>query len=158
MKRSKRVRMIIALAIIGMLVSIFLTVIHFTGSGGTCPIEATNGEPSCDVVAKSPYSKMFGIPISIFAFFVYGFYFLAGWFLHKHYELKKLHPKLRRGHLHWSIFLISGSAFIYAIYLIYILYYVIKATCPYCIIAHSVTLLIMIFSGWNLYSRRLENK
>jgi uncharacterized membrane protein len=55
-----------ALSLVGILDSLYLVVKHFTGESVRCTV--TSG---CDVVLSSPYSQIFGVPLSLFGLMAY---------------------------------------------------------------------------------------
>ena len=128
---------IVVLGIIGVLLSLFLTITHYTGAGRACPV-GEHGIPLCDLVNQSSYSEVFGVPIALVAIFVFAFYSIASWLVLKNkWEYKDAV---------WSMTLVSGFAVGVAIYLIYVIVTVLQASCIYCYAAHSLSLLIFLLS------------
>ena len=73
MKQETTLHIILYLALIGLLVSIYLTAVHFQHTSAVCDISDTL---SCSKVSSSKYSEIFNIPVSIFGGL--GYTLLAG--------------------------------------------------------------------------------
>src|SRR3989338_17725 len=63
MKKYDTIKIVIGLlAVAGLAIMTYLTVLHYTQAKSFCDLSET---VSCDVVTTSIYSEVFGIPISI---------------------------------------------------------------------------------------------
>ena len=60
-----------AIAVIGALLTTYLTVVSFTGGKTACPINQATGVSGCDQVLHSAYAKVFGLPLSLFGLLAY---------------------------------------------------------------------------------------
>ncbi|MFN3476717.1 MAG: vitamin K epoxide reductase family protein [Candidatus Methylomirabilales bacterium] len=114
------------LALIGMGLTGYLTVIAWNGEGAAwCP--AGGG---CDVVLRSPWSRLLGQPISFWGFLTY--LSLAGLAF------------LKRIDLRWKLaWIVSLVGVLYSAYLTTVSIAKLKVTCPYCLT--SAALMVAIF-------------
>ena len=134
--------LIFILGLIGVLLASFLTITHYTGvPGAACP-KHQDGVPVCDIVNQSIYSELFGIPIALFAIFVYSAYSLTSYFLLTKKKFEHINPL----HLYKGLIVLSGASLLFAIYLVSVLYFILKTVCLYCFIAHAITLIIFVLS------------
>ncbi|UCD98799.1 MAG: vitamin K epoxide reductase family protein [Chloroflexota bacterium] len=127
----------IILAILGLVDSIYLTWVKYTGAYALCgPIG------DCESVNSSQYSEVFGIPIALLG---------AG-----AYALIILLLVLERYGGVWIeygqtiVFGMSLIGVLYSIYLTYIEIAVLKAICPYCVISAIILLALLVISGFRL--------
>ncbi len=114
---------------IGFLNSIYLSYYSFSIKSWvqninkfSCSVE------TCGSVVLSPYSELFGIPVAVWAIF----WFLFLFFLKLYGRYKQLY------------YLILIWGFFYALYLQYVLHFVLKAFCKLCFVNFSIILLILI--------------
>lgn len=116
--------MIIALALIGFTDSAFLLAKRISGAPIPCFI--TSG---CDTVSKSPYSVLFGVPLSAWGVIFYlGTGFLALLYLDtKNLLVAKLIP------------LATTIGFLSSLYFIYVQKFKIGAFCIYCILSAIIS-------------------
>ncbi|MBI4150134.1 vitamin K epoxide reductase family protein [Candidatus Woesearchaeota archaeon] len=153
MKRNTHRRIlqtIFILGLFGVLLASFLTITHYTGTPGVaCPKKA-HGMPTCDIVNQSIYAEIFGIPIALIAVFVYAAYSMMAYLL----LIGKRLASLLSMRLYQGLVLISGASMLFALYLIYTLYAILRTTCVYCIVAHAITLAIFILSLVALFQAR----
>ncbi len=124
----------ILLAVLGLLDSIYLVWVKYTGTYALCgPIG------NCESVNSSQYSEIFGIPISLLG---------AGAFA----IMIVLLLLENRGQI-WSefssmvVFGMSLIGVLYSIYLTYIEVAVLKAICPYCVISALILVILLLLSG-----------
>lgn len=117
-----------AIAILGAMLTAYLTVVEATGGEAACP---TNG---CNIVLSSPYAQIFGLPLPLFGFLGYlGMAILALGPLAINAETKK-DFKIRAEEISWRFLFIGACAMaVFSAYLMYLLAFEIKAFCPYCV-------------------------
>lgn len=131
---DNRIRVIlIVLAIIGLIDSVYLTWVKYTDQYALCgPIG------NCESVNTSQYSEIFGIPIALLG---------AGAYL---VIIVLLLVESRNEFMHeYSSLLVFGISLIgvlYSIYLTYIEIAVLRAICPYCVISAIVLVLLLVLS------------
>jgi uncharacterized membrane protein len=131
---SKRLRQItIALTIIGLLVSIYMTIYKFTNNESMCI-----GSSGCSEVNASRYSEINGIPVALLGVVGYAA-ILALLFIEQR-------PGFIQENGSLLFFGISLIGFLFTLYLIYLEIALIKAYCPFCLASQAVMIVIFIIS------------
>jgi len=131
---DKRLKQIItALAIIGLLVSIYMTIFKLTDNEAMCI-----GSGGCSVVNSSRYSEVNGIPVAVLGVIGYAA-ILALLFLEQR-------PGFFQENGTMMLFGVTLTGFLFTLYLIYVEVALIKAYCPFCITSQAVMTLIFIHS------------
>jgi uncharacterized membrane protein len=118
---------LIALALVGIANTLYLSLSIYTGVAPSCVLEG------CEVVLNSPYSKLFGVPLSYIGL-VYYLYMLCL------AALLAVDPRslgLRLGTL-----IYTGVGLVMSGIFIYIQGVLIGAYCQYCLISAVLTLLL----------------
>ena len=118
---------ILALSALGIILSLYLTYIHFTESRAAFCAAGTD----CDAVRQSGFSTIMGIPVA--AIGVAGYSVILVVFL--------MSIKNRTKWL--LLYILALAGFIFSVYLTYLELFVIKAICMYCIF--SAVLMTIIF-------------
>ena len=131
---DKRLQQItIALAVIGLLVSIYMTIYKVTSNEAMCV-----GSSGCSEVNASRYSEVNGIPVAVLG--VVGYAAI----------LVLLFVEQRPGFFEENgtmmFFGISLIGFLFTLYLIYVEVALIKAYCPFCLTSQAVMSIIFIIS------------
>lgn len=130
------------LVVVGSGVSAYLSYFYWNDEIIPC---VEGGMFQCDVVQKSIYSEMFGIPI---AFFGLATYLLIGMLL----LLEDRVNYLQENGL-VIVFGVVFFAFLYSLYLVYIQGVVLKAWCQWCLL-HELTITTLLFvTGLRLRQR-----
>lgn len=131
---SKRLRQItIALTIIGLLVSIYMSIYKFTNNESMCI-----GSSGCSEVNASRYSEINGIPVAVLGVVGYAA-ILALLFIEQR-------PSFIQENGNLLFFGISLIGFLFTLYLIYLEIALIKAYCPFCLTSQAVMIVIFIIS------------
>jgi uncharacterized membrane protein len=131
---DKRLRQfIIGLAIIGLLVSIYMTIYKLTNNDAMCI-----GNGGCSVVNASRYSEVNGIPVAMIGVGGYAA-ILALLFL-------ELLPGFFQENGTLMLFGVTLVGFLFTLYLIYVEVRLIHALCPFCLTSQIVMTLIFILS------------
>jgi uncharacterized membrane protein len=131
---SKRLRQItIALTIIGLLVSIYMSIYKFTNNESMCI-----GSSGCSEVNASRYSEINGIPVAVLGVVGYAA-ILALLFIEQR-------PGFIQENGNLLFFGISLIGFLFTLYLIYLEIALIKAYCPFCLTSQAVMIVIFIIS------------
>jgi len=126
--------LILVLSIIGLIDAIYLALIKFLSKPEMC----IPGLGDCWSVNVSPYSSIYGIPVSILGAAAY-ISLMVILFL----EIKQ--PGMQNNLIKLG-FGITFAGFLYSIYLTYLEFFVIHAVCPFCVIsAGLMTLLFIIY-------------
>ena len=119
MKKDKLYNIITLFALIGLLISSYLTYNHYFEQSAVC---LPGQEKSCDIVLKGPYATLFfGVPNALIGMLGFGLILILS-------RLKtKNAPKL--------IFFSSLLSALFVIYLAYLIFFVIEAFCQWCFLA-----------------------
>jgi uncharacterized membrane protein len=150
MKQETTLHIIMYLAIVGLLVSVYLTALFYQHTSTVCDINTTL---SCSKVSSSKYSSLFGIPVSIFG--ILGYLTLAATsfvLLRKKFSLQK-EKKVRLIQLFLGFSII---ALMFSLYLTYIEFAILKAICIFCI-ASQIIILCITFFAYIYYTKALES-
>ena len=127
----------VALVIIGVLVSVYMTVYKVSGNEGMCL-----GSGDCSTVNASRFSEVNGIPVAVIG--VIGYLAILGVHLFENRS-----PFMRKN----ATLLIFGMAltgFIFTVWLVYIEIAVLKALCPFCVTSQVAMTLIFIIAVMRL--------
>jgi len=123
----------IALATLGVLVSIYMTVFKLTSNAAMCL-----GSGDCSTVNASPYSMVYGIPVAFVG--VLGYLAILGTLI-----LETFGSKFFRQNSSLIVFGLAVTGFAFTLYLVYLEIFVIKALCPFCITSQiTMTILFII--------------
>jgi uncharacterized membrane protein len=129
-KRLKQV--IIVLTVLGLLVSIYMTIYKVTNNESMCI-----GSGGCSLVNASGYSSVRGIPVAIFGVIGY-LSILALLYL----ETK---PGFFQTNGSMLLFAVTLTGFLFTVWLIYVEVALIGAYCPFCITSQiSMTLIFIL--------------
>jgi uncharacterized membrane protein len=121
------------LCLVGVLDAGYLTYTRFAGTSAVCFFAH-----GCETVAQSPYSIVFGIPLSVIGLVLYilsaGLFFV----LYKNMYSEWL-PVLEQARL-----FVVTLGFVFSMYFTYLQAYVINAWCTYCIISALLWTLLFV--------------
>jgi uncharacterized membrane protein len=123
----------IALTVIGLLVSIYMTIYKITSNDNMCI-----GSKDCSVVNASRYSEVYGIPVAVVG--VVGYAAILGVLLFE----RNIGFLQQNGTL--AFFGLSLTGFLFTLYLIFVEVALIKAYCPFCITSQVAMTLIFFLS------------
>jgi uncharacterized membrane protein len=127
----------IVLAALGLLDSVYLVWVKYTGAYVLCgPIG------NCESVNSSQYSEIFGIPIALLGAGAYAVMMVLLLVEHLGQVWAEFGPMI--------VFGMSLIGFLYSIYLTYIEIAILKAICPYCVISAIILFVLLILSGIRL--------
>lgn len=126
MSRSVLIGLLMVLVLIGIADSAYLAESAITDTPLVCDIE---GLDDCNVVAQSPYSKLFGIPLGTYGVIFYGIALIV---------LLGISLAPRRLWFTGFVVLSSFGAFASLVFL-GIQFFLIKATCLYCLLSALIT-------------------
>ena len=127
MNRSALTASLLILSFIGLADAWYLTDTAFTGASLSCSITGLDG---CNIVAQSPYSHLFGLPLALYGVIFYGVLFALA-------ALISVWP-LRPGYRALRILGILGI--LASILFLLIQFVFIKALCVYCLLSGIVSL------------------
>ena len=130
---SKITIALVALAIIGLLVSVYMTIYKITSNDSMCI-----GSKDCSVVNASRYSEIYGIPVAVIG--------LLGYAVILTVLLLERNPGFFKQNGTMLLFGLSLTGFLFTLYLIFLEIALIKAYCPFCITSQATMTIIFILS------------
>ena len=132
----------VALVIVGLAVSVYMTIYKLSGNDGMCL-----GSGDCSTVNASVFSEVNGIPVAVFgivgyaAILVVHFYEVKMEFLHKNGAM--------------LIFGMSLTGFLFTLWLVYVELAILKAICPFCVTSQVAMTAIFIIAVARLIRNEL---
>jgi uncharacterized membrane protein len=123
----------IILTIIGLLVSIYMTIYKITSNDSMCI-----GSGDCKTVNASRYAEVYGIPVAVLG--VAGYAAILAVLLLGH------RPGFLQQNGTLLFFGLSLTGFLFTLYLVFVEVALIKAYCPFCITSQTAMTLIFIIS------------
>jgi len=131
---EKRIlQLAIILTIIGLLVSIYMTIYKITSNDNMCI-----GSGDCKTVNASRYAEVYGIPVAILG--------VAGYSAILTVLLLERKPGFFQQNGTLLFFGLSLTGFLFTLYLIFVETVLIKAYCPFCITSQTAMTIIFIIS------------
>jgi len=131
---DKRLRQItVALAILGLLVSIYMTIYKITSNDNMCL-----GSGDCSTVNASRYAEINGIPVALIGVLGYAAIIGIHWLDRKNDFFEANGSMI--------LFGISLLGFLFTLWLIYVEIALIKALCPFCVTSQITMTIIFILS------------
>jgi len=126
-------RVSVALVILGLLVSIYMTIYKITSNNAMCL-----GSGDCSTVNASRYSEVYGIPVAVFGVLGYAA-ILATLFFETRNTFFKQNSTL-------MIFGMALTGFLFTLWLIYVEVAILKALCPFCVTSQTAMTIIFIIA------------
>jgi uncharacterized membrane protein len=126
-------RISIALSLLGLIVSIYMTVFKLTDNQSMCI-----GNGGCSKVNSSTYAEIYGIPVALFGVGGYG---VIGALL----ILEDRHNFLKENGT-MIVFGLALIGFLFTLYLIYVELALIHALCPFCVTSQVTMTVLFILS------------
>jgi uncharacterized membrane protein len=123
----------VALVVVGLLVSIYMTVYKFSGNDGMCL-----GSGACSEVNASVFSEVNGIPVAVLGIIGYAAILATHLFENRNGFLRKNGTLL--------IFGMSLTGFLFTVWLVYVEIALLKALCPFCVTSQVVMTIIFIIA------------
>lgn len=123
----------VALAMIGLLVSIYMTIYKITSNDNMCI-----GSKDCSIVNASKYSEVNGIPVAVVGVIGYAAILAVLWLERK--------PGFFKMNGTMILFGLSLTGFLFTIWLIYVEIALLKALCPFCVTSQVAMTIIFILS------------
>ncbi len=144
MYKNNYLKVISYLSIIALLVSLYLVFLHYTPEPSTfCNVSKS---VNCDIVNKSSYSELFNIPVSILGALTFIGILLISEILQKNKTYKLLKHKITPRHLYLLLITILTWSIFFAIYLLYIEFFVLYAICLFCVVLDILILEMFILT------------
>ncbi|MBI9048373.1 MAG: vitamin K epoxide reductase family protein [Anaerolineaceae bacterium] len=132
--KNKIINVALLLSILGLIDAIYLALIKFLNKPEMC----LEGVGDCWSVNLSPYSSIYGIPVSVLGALAYITIIFLLLIEQKRPEFKDIIIKLTFG--------ITTIGFLFSLYLTYLELYVIHAICPFCVVsAILMTILFIVY-------------
>ena len=118
-------------ALIGFGDSVYLTATHYLGIMPECSVIQ-----GCDIVAMSEYSTIGPLPVSLFGVLFYALMMAisVAWF------------DMRKPVFFQYLPFLTIPAFLFSLWLIYVMFFKIGALCIYCLLSAATTTILMLFS------------
>ena len=131
----------IALVIIGLAVSIYMTIYKISGNDGMCL-----GSGDCSTVNASRFSEVNGIPVAVFGIIGY----VAILFVHIFETRNEFFRK--NGTL--LIFGMGLTGFLFTLWLVYVELVLLNAICPFCVTSQVAMTIIFIIAVVRLFQNQ----
>lgn len=137
--KNRGVLSALALSLIGLLDSLFLSYKHLTIN----PLYCSNF--GCDVVTTSAYSVMFGVPVAFLGVIYYGSLLI----------LTAVYILRRRKSLLWMSRAVVSVGVLLSGWFVYVQFFILGEICPYCILSAVTTLILaaVLWSGRAVFKR-----
>lgn len=123
----------IGLAILGVLVSIYMTIFKLTENPGMCL-----GNGGCSVVNNSIYAEVYGIPVAVIG--VFGYLAILGALL------LRARSAFFASNGTMILFGLALIGFLFTLYLIYVEVALIHALCPFCLTSQITMTILFVIS------------
>ena len=123
----------VALVVVGLLVSIYMTIFKIYKIEKMCL-----GSGDCSTVNASKYSEVNGIPVAVIGAFGYAAILAVHYFENRNRFFKQNSTLM--------IFGMALTGFIFTVWLIYVEIALIKALCPFCVTSQVAMTLIFIIA------------
>jgi uncharacterized membrane protein len=131
----------LALTLVGIAVALYVAKGNYTGQPLWCPII-----DGCNVVVNSPYSRIFGVPMSYFGFIYYLYMFALA---------ARLAYDPFSNSLRFRAVLYAGVGAASSLYFMYLQLGFIQAVCIYCLTSAVTTFLLLFAALWHFQATRL---
>ena len=130
----------LTLTLIGIAAALYVAKGNYTGQPLWCPII-----DGCNVVVNSPYSRVFGVPMSYFGFIYYLYMFALA---------ARLAFEPFSSSLRFRAVLYAGVGAASSLYFMYLQLGFIRAVCIYCLISAVTTFLLLFAAIWHFQATR----
>ena len=131
----------VALVIIGLAVSIYMTIYKYSGNDGMCL-----GSGDCSTVNASRFSEVNGIPVAVFGIVGYVAILLVHFFETRNEFFRKNGTLL--------IFGMALTGFLFTLWLVYVEVALLKAYCPFCLTSQAAMTVIFIIAVVRLFQNQ----
>lgn len=131
----------IALVIIGLAVSIYMTIYKISGNDGMCL-----GSGDCSTVNASRFSEVNGIPVAVFGIIGYAAILFVHIFETRNEFFRKNGTLL--------IFGMGLTGFLFTLWLVYVELELLNAICPFCVTSQVAMTIIFIIAVVRLFKNQ----
>jgi uncharacterized membrane protein len=148
-KQQKLLKFVFFLSILGLIVSGYLTYIHYSALNAPCDFSETF---QCSLVSQSQYAEFLGIPLAIFGLLGYAFLGAVSFGLYSNkYWIEKIRDVqyIKEIISAKSLLFFSIAALAISGYLTYAEFFLIKALCLFCLISQVIIITIAVMSYKN---------
>lgn len=153
---KRRLKWFSALNFLAIFITGYLTYLHYKPSASTiCKI---NEYWDCDVVNKSVYSELFGVPVAVLGLLTYLLLFFMARAIRKGMKFTRFHPSLTNTNLLWFLFGVVAFGVAFSGYLTYIEIAVLRAICIFCFAQQIIIILDFLILFGILKSLTQEKK
>ena len=136
MKQQIKIISFIFLSLLGAVLSYTLLLNHFSLDISPCAVNATF---NCDIVNRSIYAEIVGVPVALVGLLGYSFLFL----------LSAQFLFFKNNIIPWLLFIFSVGGFVFSLYLTGIETFILHTYCPYCLISQGIISVLVILSYYN---------
>lgn len=148
-QRSGRPLALLVLSVVGVVISLYLTSVHYENVPLVC---STEGFVNCSRVLSSPYSNVPGtaIPVTVpglLWFVVTGVLAFVGW---------RIWPQRRAIVLGLFVWSLLGMLSVF--YLVYVEIVRLHTLCAWCTAIHAIILVVFLLAIFQLYQSRAEEE
>ncbi len=157
-KQQKLLKFVFFLSLLGIIVSGYLTYIHYSALNAPCDFSETF---QCSLVSQSQYAEFLGIPLAIFGLLGYAFLGFVSFGLYSEkFGLEKWrnHRLFKKVISARMLLFFSIAALTISGYLTYAEFFLIKALCLFCLISQAIILTIAVISYQNNKSDKKGGK
>jgi uncharacterized membrane protein len=130
----------LALALIGLGAAVYVAQGNYTGQPLWCPVI-----DGCNAVVNSPYSRVFGVPMSYFGFIYYLYMFALA---------ARLAFEPFSNSLRFRAILYAAMGAVSSMYFMYLQLAFIREVCSYCLIAAVTSFLLLFAALWHFQATR----
>ncbi|MBU1112086.1 MAG: vitamin K epoxide reductase family protein [archaeon] len=155
MKNKTIMIILLSLALLGLVTSIYLTTLHYKGVDSICDF---NQQFSCTDVSRSAYAKIFSIPVSILGMVGYAFFAIMALLILKNFNFGKIHKRFNQKWIAGLYFYVTLLAFLFSLYLTYIELNAIHVICPLCLLSQIIIIIMVFFSYLHYKNLKLKEK
>ncbi len=126
-------RISVALVVVGLLVSIYMTIYKYTNNKAMCL-----GSGDCSTVNASRFAEIYNIPVALIG--------VGGYAAILAIHLLENRNAFLRANATMILFALALIGFLFTLYLIYVEVAILQAYCPFCITSQTAMTLIFIIS------------
>ncbi|MEK6907016.1 MAG: vitamin K epoxide reductase family protein [Nanoarchaeota archaeon] len=137
MNKKRGLIIILISSLIAIFTSTYLLYLHYSDTSSFCDISQGL---SCDIVNRSLYSEIFGIPIALFALITFYFINVITMAALQNKKIFGLNEKNIFDIIYWLMII----GLLLALYLIYIEAFVLYSVCLLCVLLDIIILIILI--------------
>lgn len=131
----------VVLSVVGLAVSIYMTVYKLSGNDGMCL-----GSGDCSTVNASVFSEVNGIPVAVFGIVGYVAILAVHFFEYRSISFKNNATLM--------IFGMALTGFLFTLWLVYVELVLLKAICPFCVTSQIAMTLVFIIAVVRLFQNQ----